>query len=129
LHNIAGIAQMLGVGALVVAAAIAIGVGVGVGLSRGGNEDSRVQPWSSSSSLTKSTTVEAALNLPYSKSDFTDDKQQKFRAGECVCLYQSRERDRERERERESERETLDDNREPSIALETKPLLLVLEAS
>ena len=111
------------------AAAIAIGVGVGLGLSRGANKDSPVQPLSDKSSLTKSTTVEAALNLPYSKSDFTDDKQQKFRAGECVCLYQSRERDRERERERESERETLDDNREPSIALETKPLLLVLEAS
>jgi hypothetical protein len=95
---------MLGGGALVVAAAIAIGVGVGVGLSRGANKDSPVQPLSDKSSLTKSTTVEAALNLPYSKSDFTGDKQQKFRAGECVCLYQ-REREEGRKRGREGGRE------------------------
>jgi hypothetical protein len=69
---------------LVVAAGSAIGVAVA--LSSGGTKkDSTEQrpvpaPDKSFSSIS-SMTVEAAMQLPYSKPDFADSKQRKFRAG------------------------------------------------
>jgi hypothetical protein len=72
---------------LVVAAGSAIGVAVA--LSSGGTKkdstEQRPVPAApdKSSSSTKSMTVYAAMQLPYSKSDFTAAKQLQFRAGAC----------------------------------------------
>jgi hypothetical protein len=84
------LAQLLCAVVLVIAAGSAIGVAVA--LSSGGTKkDSTEQrpvptaPDKSFSSIS-SMSVEAAMQLPYSKPDFTDAKQRKFRAGARLNL-------------------------------------------
>jgi hypothetical protein len=64
-------------GAICVAVALAVAVGVGVGITQG--KTTEVPKLTTSVPTTSVAAVEAAIKLPYTKSDFTGEKQDSFR--------------------------------------------------